>query len=337
MEQTPAANANGHYFGGNLYVLDGISITSNITTGTANISPNADSLQEIALQVNTFSIDFAGGAGLTTSVTTKAGANQFHGTGNFTYTDQNLRAHARFQPGVLPTISNKDVSATFGGPIIKDRTFFFASVEKLNNKTAATNNFTIEDPAFIAYAQKNFPNTIGTGLLTKYSLVNGRRNAVQLYATPDFASTCATPTATCDTPFIDNASNTVAPYQHGLQYSFRGDQYFRGGKDRLYGYLFELSLDTQVVDPRANFNSVSPNRSWFNNINYTHIFSPNLLNEAQFASYKVEASAGIGIYSADQRDQCTHTGYFRWCVGPGQLYPAQLFVARCRELCARQS
>ena len=45
----PAANANGHYFGGNLYVLDGISTTSNITTGTANISPNADSLQEIAL------------------------------------------------------------------------------------------------------------------------------------------------------------------------------------------------------------------------------------------------------------------------------------------------
>ena len=49
VEQTPAANANGHYFGGNPYVLDGISITSNITTGTANISPNADSLQEIAL------------------------------------------------------------------------------------------------------------------------------------------------------------------------------------------------------------------------------------------------------------------------------------------------
>jgi len=137
VEQTPGANANGHYYGGNLYVLDGISITSNITTGTANISPNADSLQEIALQTNTFNIDFAAGAGLTTSVTTKAGSNQFHGTGNFTYTDQNLRAHTYFQKGVIPTINNKDVSATFGGPIIKDRTFFFASVKQLNNKLRA--------------------------------------------------------------------------------------------------------------------------------------------------------------------------------------------------------
>lgn len=295
VEQTPSAAANGHYFGGNLYVLDGISITSNITTGTANISPNADSLQEIALQVNTFDINYAGGEGLTTSVTTKGGSNQFHGTANLTYTDQNLRAHARFQRGVLPTTSNKDVSGTFGGPIFRDRTFFFASVERLNNKTAATNQFTVEDPAFLAYAKANYPNTIGTGLLTKYALQNGARTGVQLYATPDFSSTCSTPSGTCTTPYIDTAANSVAPYQHGLQYSARGDQFFRGGKDRVYGYIFELKLDTQNVDPRANFNSLNTNRSWFNNINYTHVFSPNLLNEAQFASYKVEGANGVGI------------------------------------------
>ncbi len=295
VEQTPAANSNGHYFGGNLYVLDGISITSNITTGTANISPNADSLQEISLQTNTFDITYPGGSGLTTAVTTKGGANQFHGTGNFTYTDQNLRAHARFQPGALPTTSNKDVSATFGGPIIKDRTFFFASVERLNNKTASTNQFTVEDPAFIAYAKTNYPNSIGTGLLQKYPLLNGVRSSVQLYGNANFTQTCTTPSATCNTPYIDNAANSVAPYQHGLQYSARGDQYFRQGKDRVYGYVFELSLDSQNVDPRANFNSLNTNRSWFNNINYTHIFSANLLNEAQFASYKVEGANGNGI------------------------------------------
>lgn len=295
VEQTPTANSNGHYFGGNLYVLDGVSITSNITTGTANISPNADSLQEISLQVNTFDITYPGGSGLTTAVTTKAGANQFHGTGNFTYTDQNLRAHGRFQPGALPTTSNKDVSATFGGPIIKDRTFFFASVERLNNKTASTNLFTVESPEFINYARTAFPKTIGTGLLQRYSLQNGARSSVQLYGNPNFTQTCTTPTGTCNVPYITNAANTVAPYQHGLQYAFRGDQYFRQGKDRIYGYLFELSLDSQNVDPRANFNSLNTNRSWFNNINYTHIFSPNLLNEAQFASYKVEGANGVGI------------------------------------------
>ena len=125
VEQTPGGNANGHYYGGNLYVLDGVSITSNITTGTANISPNADSIQEVTLAVNNFRMDFAGGSGLTTEVTTKSGTNAFHGTANVTYTDQNLRvSRSRFNPA-LPKFSQKDFSGTFGGPIYKDRTFFF--------------------------------------------------------------------------------------------------------------------------------------------------------------------------------------------------------------------
>ncbi len=291
VEQTPGGNANGHYFGGNLYVLDGVSITSNITTGTANISPNADSLQEVALQVNTFRMDFAGGSGLTTEVTTKSGTNAFHGTANFTYTDQNLRVkRSEFNPA-LPKFSNKDFSATFGGPVIRDKTFFFGSVEKLANKTNSTNQFSAEDPAFTAYAQRAFPNTIGTSFITKYPVVNAKRNSVQLYGTPDFLTTCTTPTGTCNTPFIDAASSTSSPYQNGLQYSIRGDQYIRGDKDRLYGYYYNIKLDSQNIDARQGFTSVNPNRSWFASLNYTHVFSPSLLNQAQFAAYKVEGAS----------------------------------------------
>ncbi len=292
VEQTPGASANGHYYGGNLYVLDGVSITSNIVTGTANISPNADSLQEVALQVNTFRPDFAGGSGLTTEVTTKSGSNTFHGTGNITYTDQHLTvSRSEFNPA-LPKFSQKDFSGTFGGPIIKDRTFFFASVEKLANKTASTNLFTVEDPAFTAYAQKNFPNSIGTSFLTKYPVVNARRTGTVLYATPDFVTqTCATPTGNCNTPFVDSASSSNSPYQNGLQYSARGDQYFRNGNDRIYGYYYNIKLDSQAIDPRQGFTYINPNRSWFTSVNYTHTFSPTILNQAQFAAYKVEGAS----------------------------------------------
>ena len=291
VEQTPAAAANGHYSGGNLFVLDGISITSNITTGTANISPNSDSIQEVSLQVNTFSIDFPAGSGLTTAITTKGGSNKFHGTGNFTYTDQTLRAHGYFQKGAIPKISNKDFSATFGGPLFKDHTFFFGSVEQLNNKTAATNQFSVEDPAFLAYAKANNPNSIGTALLNKFPLQNGSRTGVLVYATPDFLTTCQVASGGCNTPFIDSASNNVSPYQHGLQYSGRGDQYFRQGKDRVYGYYYNIKLDSQRIDPRASANHLDTNRSWFTNANYTHVFTPNFLNEVQFAAYKVEGAA----------------------------------------------
>ena len=293
VEQTPGGNANGHYYGGNLYVLDGVSITSNITTGTANISPNADSIQEVALEVNNFRMDFAGGSGLTTEVTTKSGTNAFHGTANVTYTDQNLRvSRSRFNPA-LPKFSQKDFSGTFGGPIYKDRTFFFGSVEKLSNKTSSTAQFSVEDPAFVAYAQKAFPNTIGTSFLTKYPVTsNARRTGVLLYATPDFVTqTCATPTGNCGTPFIDSASSTTSPYQDGLQYSARGDQYLHGGNDRIYGYYYNIKLDSQSIDPRQGFTYVNPNRSWYTSLNYTHTFSPNLLNQAQFAAFKVEGAS----------------------------------------------
>lgn len=293
VEQTPGGNANGHYYGGNLYVLDGVSITSNITTGTANISPNADSIQEVTLQVNTFRMDFAGGSGLTTEVTTKSGTNAFHGTGNFTYTDQNLRvARSEFNPA-LPKFSNKDASGTFGGPIFKDKTFFFASVEKLANKSASTGQFSVEDPAFVSYAQRAFPNTLGTSFLTKYPVTsNARRTGVLLYGTPDFVTqTCAKPVGNCTTPFIDSASSQTSPYQDGLQYSARGDQYLRGGNDRIYGYYYNIKLDSQVIDPRQGFTFVNPNRSWYTSMNYTHTFSPKLLNQAQFAAFKVEGAS----------------------------------------------
>ncbi len=292
VEQTPGGSANGHYYGGNLYVLDGVSITSNITTGTANISPNADSLQEVALEVNTFRMDFPGGSGLTTEVTTKAGSNTFHGTANFTYNDQNLKVQrSEFNPK-FPKFSNKDFSATFGGPIIKNRTFFFGSVEKLANKVSQTGQFSVEDPGFTAYAKAAFPNTIGTSFLTKYPVTsNATRTGVLLYGTPDYLSTCKTPSGNCTQPFIDSAASSVSPYQNGLQYSVRGDQYFRDGKDRIYGYYYNIKLDSQAIDPRQGFTYTNPNRSWFTSINYTHTFSPNLLNEAQFAAYKVEGAS----------------------------------------------
>ncbi len=289
VEQTPGGSANGHYFGGNLYVIDGVSITSNITTGTGNISPNADSLQEITLQTNTFHMDFPGGSGVTTELTTKAGANQFHGTVNYTFTDQHLKAYSEFVHK-YSKFSNKDVSATFGGPIFKDRTFFFGSIEKQNNKLGRTDQFAVEDAAFTAYAKQSFPNTIGTSFLTKYPASNVNRNGVQLYATPDFLTTCATPTGNCTTPFIDSASSATSPYANGLQYSARGDQYFRQGKDRVYGYYYNIKLDTQEINPRQGFGQIDTNRSWFTSINYTHIFSPKLLNQGQFAAYKVEGA-----------------------------------------------
>ncbi len=289
-EETPDANANGHFFGSNLYVIDGIESDSNITGGTNNITPNPDSLQEIALQTNTFAVDFYGGAGVTTELTTKAGNNKFHGTGEISFYNQDLQERFFFSGTGTPVQPYKhlEYSGTLGGPIYKDKTFFFASVEALaSTQAGGTNFFASEDPAFVALARQNFPNTQGTRILTQFPTQGVNFQSVRFYTSPDLVTQCATPTGNCNVPFIDNVNQTTSPFNNGLQYSLRLDQNFRGGKDRIYAYYFNITHTPQIIDPRPAFSSVQPTASNLYSINYTHIFSPSILNEASFAYKRV--------------------------------------------------
>ncbi len=259
-EQTPNANANGHFFGANLYVLDGIEVDSNITGGTNNITPNPDSLREIALQTNTFAVDFYGGAGVTTEMTTASGANKFHGTGEISFYNQDLQSRYYFSGvgSAIQPYKRFEYSGTLGGPIYKDKTFFFTSVEKLASTTpAGTNFFANEDPAFVALAKQNFPQTLGTKILTQYPAQGISFQSVKYYTSPDLATQCPAPTGNCTIPFIDNVNQTTAPYNNGLQYSGRLDQNFRGGKDRIYAYYFHIDHQVQTID-RARLSAVQP-------------------------------------------------------------------------------
>ncbi len=296
-ETTPNASANGHFSGSNLYVIDGISSTSNVTGGTNNITPNPDSLQEIALQTNTFAPDFPNGAGVTVELTTKSGANKFHGAGEYSFYNQDLQAHSYFVPVTSP-YKKMEYSGVFGGPIWRDRTFFFASVEKkASTSPASTGFFTTEDPTLLPLLQSRFRNTIGTKLLAQYPDVGVRYLSVQTYTTPDLTTQCTTPTGGCTVPFIDKASQTTSPYDNGLQYSLRLDQLFRGGKDRIYGYYFHIDHETQIINARPQFNSSNGTQSGLFHFDYSHVFSPNLVNEASFAYYRVYGDDGTALPS----------------------------------------
>ena len=293
-EQTPNGSANGHYFGSNLYVIDGISASSNILGGTANVTPNPDSLQEIALQTNTFTPDFSGGAGVTTELTTKSGGNKFHGAGEYSFYNQDLEAHPYFIPH-LAAFKQQEYSGVIGGPIWKDKTFFYASVEKKAATLPASQGFiAVEDPGLPAFLQANYPNTTGSKLLSQYPTRAVSYQNVKFYTTPDLATQCTTPSGACTVPFIDNASQTSSPFNNGIQYSLRLDQLLRGGKDRIYGYYFHIDHQTQNINPRPDFNNEDDTSSNLYHVDYTHVFSPSFINEASFAYYRVDGDDSAG-------------------------------------------
>ncbi len=291
-------SANGASPRGNTYNVDGLSITSNITNGTANMGVNPEAVEELTVETNTFKAEQGLGSSIVVSITTKAGTNQYHGAANYWFTNQDMRARTSlpFVPRYAPFKRN-NLSGAFGGPVRKHRTFFFTAIELLRQTDAIASNETIESPEFVSWARANFPNTLGVKLLADYPasavpvVTPNFRNAQQV-----IGNECGTPAAAnipCALPMLAQGTWNRAPARNGLQYNFRGDQYFRDGKDRVFGSFIRTESDNDNLVARPFFDNHS--RRFVNafQANYTHTFRPTLLNEFAVSGNRVQGFNGF--------------------------------------------
>jgi hypothetical protein len=291
-EYFPDMSGNGRSWAGNQFNMDGITVTSNVTTGTLNWAPNPDAIEELTVETNTFKVDQGIGSSVVVNMITKSGSNQFHGSGKYLFNNQDMWAKTHFtDPSGYTPFKKHDISGTFGGPIVKDKTFFFASVETLRSEVSSgKQGTTFESPEFVSWAQQNFPNTIGTSILTSYPVVGLNNLSLNSTAADVFGADCGTPTTyniPCNLPLIDNGTYDVSPYRNGLQYSFRGDQYLNGGKDRIFGSYMKMDEGDQNPANRKSFSSLNSTASWATEASWTHTFSSKLLNEATFNADRV--------------------------------------------------
>ncbi len=288
------ATANGRGFDGNLYILDGLDITSSVRAGVLNMSPNPDSVQEIGLQTNTYSVEYGRAGSLQTAITTKSGTNHFHGVASYYYTAKALWARNEFTPvkGYAPFHIN-NFSGAIGGPVWKDHTFLFASVEPLRSLTTTSSAVTYEAPEFVSWAQANNPNSLGTTLLKTYPITKAAFTSVAKTAAQVFPSTCgtaATQNLPCSTPMIDNGNSALASARDGTQWSVRGDQDWQ--KDRLYISYYNTVLHNTTPSVRQGMDFTNFQISRSGQVNYTHTFSPKMINEAAFGALQIEGIAG---------------------------------------------
>lgn len=297
VETTNQANANGRGFDGNLYVIDGLDITSSVRPGVVNTAPNSDSVQEVAIQTNTYSVEYGRAASIQTAITTKSGGNRFHGLASYYYTGNKLWARNYFTPvaGYAPFHYN-NFSGTIGGPIYKDHTFFFASTQLLRSLSTTSGATTFEAPEFIAFARSNFPNSIGTSLLTNFPVAKATVTGVSRTAQQVFGSGCGTPATNnlpCTTPVIDAGTFSLSPSRDGSQWSVRVDQTFK--KERVYASYYNSVLHTVTPNVRAGLDTPNIQTSRSFQVNETHTFSPRLINEAKFGYLPIEGlSAASG-------------------------------------------
>lgn len=130
-------NVNGLRSSHNNFMVDGVD---NNAYGTSNqgfsnqiVQLNPDAVEEFRVQTDNFSAEFGRAGGAVINASVRSGTNQYHGAVWEFLRNTQLNAVGFFRPstGVKPVLVQNQFGAAFGGPILKDKLFFFADYEGL--------------------------------------------------------------------------------------------------------------------------------------------------------------------------------------------------------------
>lgn len=111
------------------FLLDG-GLNNNHWRNGGNPAPNPDAVQEFRVITNNFNAEYGRSSGSIVNVITRSGTNELHGVLFEFLRNDKLNARNFFQPNVPPLRQNQ-FGASLGGPVVRNRTFFFASWESL--------------------------------------------------------------------------------------------------------------------------------------------------------------------------------------------------------------
>lgn len=290
-----AFSVNGAREDSNNFLLDGV-YNVDPKLNTFGVRPPVDAIREFEMLTSTYDAAFGRNAGAQVNVVLKSGSNDFHGSAYEFFRNGALDARNFFAPGdqPKPKYQRNQFGFSLGGPIVKDRTFFFADYEGTRARegvTRITNVPTLRERVGDFSQSAAVPIDPLTGMPfpggiipdTRQSAI-GRRIAA-LYPAPNravpFQNFVSSPVQR------DNNNSFDARLDHVL--SERSSWVFRysfGDRD-----LFEpFSGPTFSLVPGYGTNI--PRRSQNIMLGETHVFSPAFVNEARVAFNRV----ALGVF-----------------------------------------
>jgi Carboxypeptidase regulatory-like domain len=140
-ENAGAVSVNGMREAANGFILNGILVQETGFSGAGAI-PNLDSIAEFRILTNNFDAEYGNYSGGQINVITKSGTNQWHGNVFEFVRNTNFDSANYFDQGSRGSYHQNQFGGTFGGPIIKDKIFFFADYQGNRLIQAVTQNFT---------------------------------------------------------------------------------------------------------------------------------------------------------------------------------------------------
>jgi hypothetical protein len=245
-------NASGTREDSTNYLFDGINL-SDMVQNQITFQPNIDMVQEFKVQTNAFSAEYGRNAGIIINAVSKSGSNSLHGTAYEFIRNQRFDAKNFFDPaGPIIPFNRNIFGYSIGGPIVKNKTFFFSSYEGRRAHEVASLKTQVPSVA----QRATVTNPIIQKLLTLVPAANDATGTFFVGPTPRNRS-------------LD-------------QFTGRIDHTF-STRDFLYGSF--ISNHDQRTEPTLQGNNLPtygdfrPAKRYLLSVGYTHMFNSTITNE----------------------------------------------------------
>ena len=300
---TSSFSVNGQDDTLNNTTIDGIDDNERII-GTTGVKPVVEGIEEISVQTNSYAAEAGRTAGGVVSIITRSGTNKFHGTVYEFFRNDILDGRNVLQTtGRKPELRQNQFGASIGGPIFRDRTFFFGDYEGLRLVSGLTYTKTVPDQyeydAINSLNGENPGTLINAGNGTAGNAVDPvALNYLKLFPAPNTPG-CNVPVAAPSNNCLTN-NYIISPNktQSGNSFDVRIDHRFN--PNNLFFARYDYNKFNTVTPPglgtvngiqisggRYDFDGPATDSAQQYGFGFTHIFTSNLLLDLRAAYTRI--------------------------------------------------
>lgn len=305
LANTTAVSVNGSRTSANNWTVDGADINDTGSNSTLLNVPSIDAMQEFKIARSTYDAQYGRSGGGQVNVVTKSGTNEFHGSAYEFFRNDKLNANNFLLNAAnqsRPAFRYNDWGYTIGGPIIKDKTFFFWSEEWRRTRTPTNFNATLPP------AQELTGNFQGIATLNPADAPAGC--VVGNTISPNcFSKNAVAFINNVYSKFKANAPNNTFISQAAAKNDFRQEigrlDVHLGQNLQLFGRYMQDNVPTtepgglfagEQLPGISSSETNAPGRNVVAHMTWT--ISPTVVNEAAFNySWGAINSAGVGVVS----------------------------------------
>jgi hypothetical protein len=292
--QNQAYAVDGQRPESNNFLIDGADNASSVDGGFV-LKPPIDAIDEFRIMTHNANAEFGRNTGSTTNIITRSGTNSFHGALWEFLRNDAMDSSDYFTRSVEPLKQNQ-FGATFGGPIIGDKTFFFAYYEGFRNRQGESVPATVPSAA---ERQGNFAEECTAGFNQTTGLCNNSQQQLTFFGTPvPFNQmtlfTPVNPIAANVLPFFPMPNSgengfigTETLVQNNNQFGVRIDHYLSTADTLNFRYMYSSGPTTDPLSPVGANVPGFPVGEFDRAQNFvsqeTHVFSPKTIGVARFS------------------------------------------------------